>query len=153
MKKVYDGKMIIGSTTPSFDLETKPNINYPVNHINEKLLLKTSKKFIGEILQKPPMYSAIKKNGVRLYKLAREGKKINREKRKVIIEKFEITSIKFPEVSFSVTCSKGTYIRSLVDDYGKELLSGAHLTWLRRTNIGDFSVNNSVKVMEFIRKI
>jgi tRNA pseudouridine55 synthase len=115
--------------------------------------LKTSKKFIGEILQKPPMYSAIKKNGVRLYKLAREGKKINREKRKVIIEKFEITSIKFPEVSFSVTCSKGTYIRSLVDDYGKELLSGAHLTWLRRTNIGDFSVNNSVKVMEFIHKI
>jgi len=153
MKKVYDGKMIIGSTTPSFDLETKPNINYPVNHIDEKLLLKTSKKFIGEILQKPPMYSAIKKNGVRLYKLAREGKKINREKRKVIIEKFEITSIKFPEVSFSVTCSKGTYIRSLVDDYGKELLSGAHLTWLRRTNIGDFSVNNSVKVMEFIHKI
>lgn len=153
MNKTYIGKMTIGSTTPSYDLETKPNLNYPVDHIDEKLILKTVEKFLGKTLQQPPMFSAVKKDGVRSYKLARKGKEIKLDKREVTIEEFKITDIKFPEVSFSVTCSKGTYIRSLVHDFGKELNSGAHLSELRRTKIGDFSVENSEKVMDFVRRI
>ena len=153
MNKTYSGKITIGSTTPSYDLETKPNVHYPVDHINEKLILKTAKKFIGKIFQTPPMFSAIKKDGVRLYNLARQGKEIKIDKREVSIDSFEITSFNLPEISFSVTCSKGTYIRSLAHDFGKELNSGAHLSELRRINIGDYSVKDSVKVMDFIRAI
>ena len=153
MNKTYSGKITIGSTTPSYDLETKPNVHYPVDHINEKLILKTAKKFIGKIFQTPPMFSAIKKDGVRLYNLARQGKEIKIDKREVSIDSFEITSFNLPEISFNVTCSKGTYIRSLAHDFGKELNSGAHLSELRRINIGDYSVKDSVKVMDFIRGI
>ena len=153
MNKTYSGKITIGSTTPSYDLETKPNVHYPVDHINEKLILKTAKKFIGKIFQTPPMFSAIKKDGVRLYNLARQGKEIKIDKREVSIDSFEITTFNLPEISFSVTCSKGTYIRSLAHDFGKELNSGAHLSELRRINIGDYSVKDSVKVMDFIRAI
>ena len=153
MNKTYSGKITIGSTTPSYDLETKPNVHYPVDHINEKLILKTAKKFIGKIFQTPPMFSAIKKDGVRLYNLARRGKEIKIDKREVSIDSFEITSFNLPEISFNVTCSKGTYIRSLAHDFGKELNSGAHLSELRRINIGDYSVKDSVKVMDFIRAI
>ena len=153
MNKTYSGKITIGSTTPSYDLETKPNVHYPVDHINEKLILKTAKKFVGKIFQTPPMFSAIKKDGVRLYNLARQGKEIKIDKREVSIDSFEITSFNLPEISFNVTCSKGTYIRSLAHDFGKELNSGAHLSELRRIKIGDYSVKDSVKVMDFIRGI
>ena len=153
MNKTYSGKVIIGSTTPSYDLETKPNVHYPIDHINEKLILKTAKKFVGKIFQTPPMFSAIKKDGVRLYNLARQGKEIKIDKREVFIDSFEITSFNLPEISFNVTCSKGTYIRSLAHDFGKELNSGAHLSELRRIKIGDYSVEDSVKVMDFIRRI
>jgi tRNA pseudouridine55 synthase len=153
MNKTYSGKITIGSTTPSYDLETKPNVHYPINHINEKLILKTAKKFVGKIFQTPPMFSAIKKDGVRLYNLARQGKEIKIDKREVLIDSFEITSFNLPEISFNVTCSKGTYIRSLAHDFGKELNSGAHLSELRRIKIGDYSVKDSVKVMDFIRGI
>ena len=153
MNKTYSGKITIGSTTPSYDLETKPNIHYPIDHINEKLILKTAKKFVGKIFQTPPMFSAIKKDGVRLYNLARQGKEIKIDKREVSIDSFEITSFNLPEISFNVTCSKGTYIRSLAHDFGKELNSGAHLSELRRIKIGDYSVKDSVKVMDFIRGI
>ena len=153
MNKTYTGKFIIGSTTPSYDLETKPNVHYPVDHIDEKLIFKTTKKFIGKISQKPPMFSAVKKDGVRLYKLARKGQKIKRDKRDIVIDEFKITSVELPEISFSITCSKGTYIRSIAHDFGKELNSGAHLTELRRTKIGHYSVDDSVKVMDFIYKI
>ena len=153
MNKTYSGKITIGSTTPSYDLETKPNVHYPIDHINEKLILKTAKKFIGKIFQTPPMFSAIKKDGVRLYNLARQGKEIKIDKREVSIDSFEITSFNLPEISFNVTCSKGTYIRSLAHDFGKELNSGAHLSELRRVKIGDYSVKDSVKVMDFIRGI
>ena len=153
MNKTYTGKFIIGSTTPSYDLETKPNVHYPVDHIDEKLIIKTTKKFIGKISQKPPMFSAVKKDGVRLYKLARKGQKIKRDKRDIVIDEFKITSVELPEISFSITCSKGTYIRSIAHDFGKELNSGAHLTELRRTKIGHYSVDDSVKVMDFIYKI
>ena len=153
MNKTYSGKITIGSTTPSYDLETKPNVHYPIDHIDEKLILKTAKEFVGKIFQTPPMFSAIKKDGVRLYNLARQGKEIKIDKREVSIDSFEITSFNLPEISFSVTCSKGTYIRSLAHDFGKELNSGAHLSELRRINIGDYSVKDSVKVMDFIRAI
>ena len=153
MNKTYTGKFIIGSTTPSYDLETKPNVHYPVDHIDEKLIFKTRKKFIGKISQKPPMFSAVKKDGVRLYKLARKGQKIKRDKRDIIIDEFKITLVELPEISFSITCSKGTYIRSIAHDFGKELNSGAHLTELRRTKIGHYSVDDSVKVMDFIYNI
>ena len=153
MNKTYSGKITIGSTTPSYDLETKPNVHYPIDHINEKLILKTAKKFVGKIFQTPPMFSAIKKDGVRLYNLARQGKEIKIDKREVSIESFEITSINLPEISFNVSCSKGTYIRSLAHDFGKELNSGAHLSELRRIKIGDYSVKDSFKVMDFIRGI
>ena len=153
MNKTYSGKITIGSTTPSYDLETKPNVHYPIDHIDEKLILKTAKKFVGKIFQTPPMFSAIKKDGVRLYNLARQGKEIKIDKREVLIDSFEITSFNLPEISFNVTCSKGTYIRSLAHDFGKELNSGAHLSELRRIKIGDYSVKDSVKVMDFIRGI
>ena len=153
MNKTYSGKITIGSTTPSYDLETKPNVHYPIDHIDEKLILKTAKKFVGKIFQTPPMFSAIKKDGVRLYNLARQGKEIKIDKREVSIDSFEITSFNLPEISFNITCSKGTYIRSLAHDFGKELNSGAHLSELRRINIGDYSVKDSVKVMDFIRGI
>ena len=153
LNKTYIGKMTIGSTTPSYDLETKPNVYYPTEHINKNLIIETAKKFVGKIDQKPPVFSAVKKDGVRLYKLARKGVKVEVEKREIIIHDFLIRSINFPEVEFSLTCSKGTYIRSLAHDFGKELGSGAHLSELRRTSIGDYSVDNSLKLMEFIRNI
>ena len=152
LDKSYSGKMIIGSSTPSYDLETKPNVFYQTDHINEKLIYEKAEDFIGEIMQKPPIFSAVKKNGVRSYKLARKGEQVNLEKRKIIIRDFKITEINFPELSFEVDCSKGTYIRSLINDFGKALKSGAHLTELRRTKIGEFSVNDSLKIMDFIKK-
>ena len=153
LNKTYVGKMTIGSTTPSYDLETKPNVYYPTEHINKNLIIETAKKFIWKIDQKPPVFSAVKKDGVRLYKLARKGVKVEVEKREIIIHDFLISSINFPEVEFSLTCSKGTYIRSLAHDFGKELGSGAHLSELRRTSIGDYTVDKSLKLMEFIRNI
>ena len=151
LDKSYSGKMIIGSSTPSYDLETKPNVFYKTDHINEKLIYEKAGEFIGEILQKPPIFSAVKKNGVRSYKLARRGEQVKLEKRKINIRDFKITEINFPELSFEVNCSKGTYIRSLINDFGKALKSGAHLTELRRTHIGEFSVNDSLKIMDFIK--
>ena len=151
MEKSYSGKMIIGSSTPSYDLETKPNVFYQTDHINEKLIYDKADEFIGEIMQKPPIFSAVKKNGVRSYKLARKGEQINLQERKITIQDFKITEINFPELSFEVNCSKGTYIRSLINDFGKALKSGAHLTELRRTKIGEFSVNDSLKIMDFIK--
>jgi len=153
LNKTYTGKITIGSTTPSYDLETKPNVYYPTDHINDELILNTAKKFTGKILQKPPIFSAVKKDGVRLYKLARRGVDVKVEKREITIHDFTITSINFPEIEFSVCCSKGTYIRSLANDYGKELGSGAHLSELRRTSIGEYSDDKSYKLMSFIINI
>ena len=153
LNKTYTGKITIGSSTPSYDLETKPNVYYPTDHINDELILNTTKKFIGKILQKPPVFSAVKKDGVRLYKLARKGVNVKIEKREITIQDFTITSINFPELEFSVSCSKGTYIRSLANDFGKELGSGAHLSELRRISIGEYSVDKSYKLMSFIRNI
>jgi tRNA pseudouridine55 synthase len=153
MEKTYCGRMIVGSTTPSFDLETSPNVFFPVDHIDEKLIEQTRKEFEGEIFQKPPVFSAIKKDGVRLYKLARKGIEASIKKRKINVEYFRIVSVDLPIISFEIKCSKGTYIRSIVNDFGKKLNSGAHLIELRRTSIGNFSLENAMKINNFIKRI
>jgi tRNA pseudouridine55 synthase len=147
--KEYTGTFFIGATTPSYDLETEIDETFPISHIDNELIHETVKQFLGEINQKPPIYSAIKKDGVRLYEHARAGEVIEIEFRKTTIHEFEITRIALPEIDFRVVCSKGTYIRSLAFDFGKALNSGAHLTSLRRTKIGDYLIENAIDVIEF----
>ena len=138
--KTYTGTICLGATTPSFDLETKIDAKFPTQHLSDDLLHKTAKSFTGEIQQYPPLFSALKKEGKRLYEYARASKKITLEKRTVKVSRFDITDIKLPEVSFLIECSKGTYIRSLAYDFGKKLKSGAHLTSLKRIKNGNFSL-------------
>jgi tRNA pseudouridine55 synthase len=147
--KEYTGTLYIGATTPSYDLETEIDETFPIIHINEDLIHETVKQFLGEIDQKPPVFSAIKKDGIRLYEHARAGETVEIAFRKTTIYEFEITRIALPEVDFRVVCSKGTYIRSLVYDFGKALNSGSHLTVLRRTKIGEYNVNNAIEVTFF----
>ncbi len=147
--KEYTGTFYIGATTPSYDLETEIDENFPISHIDEALIFETLKQFLGEIDQKPPIYSAIKKDGVRLYEHARAGETVEIATRKTTIHEFEISRIALPEIDFRVVCSKGTYIRSLAYDFGKALHSGSHLTALRRTKIGDYNVDNAVDVTVF----
>ena len=152
-EKEYTGTFTVGATTPSYDLETEIDETYSTEHITEELLKETTKQFIGEIQQKPPIFSAIKKDGKRLYELARKGETTEIKARTVTITEFEITNINFPKVDFRVVCSKGTYIRSLAYDFGKALNSGAHLSTLRRTKIGDFSVDNATSIEGFIESL
>lgn len=147
--KEYTGTFFIGATTPSYDLETEIDETFPTSHIDEVLIHETVKQFRGEIDQIPPIFSAIKKEGVRLYEHARAGKSIEIESRKTTIHEFEITRIALPEIDFRVVCSKGTYIRSLAFDFGRAMNSGSHLTALRRTKIGDYDVKNGVDVIAF----
>lgn len=147
--KEYTGTFCIGATTPSYDLETEINHTFPTEHIDSALIHETIKQFLGEIDQKPPIYSAIKKDGVRLYEHARAGETVEIASRKTTIHEFEITRIALPEIDFRVVCSKGTYIRSLAFDFGKAMQSGSHLTALRRTKIGDYDVKNSLDVIAF----
>ncbi|MGE8341017.1 MAG: tRNA pseudouridine(55) synthase TruB [Flavobacterium sp.] len=147
--KEYTGTFYIGATTPSYDLETEIDQTFPTDHIDEALIHETVKQFLGEIDQKPPIFSAIKKDGVRLYEHARAGESIEIESRKTTIHEFEITRIALPEIDFRVVCSKGTYIRSLAYDFGKAMNSGSHLTVLRRTKIGDYDVKNAIDITLF----
>lgn len=142
--KEYTGTITLGATTPSYDLETEVDATYPTEHITEALLLETTKQFIGEIDQKPPVFSAIKKDGVRLYEHARAGETVEIQARKTTVYEFEITRIALPEIDFRVSCSKGTYIRSLAYDFGVALQSGGYLSALRRTKIGDYTVDQAI---------
>ena len=142
--KEYTGTIVLGATTPSYDLETEIDATFPTEHITEALISETTKQFIGEIDQKPPIFSAIKKDGKRLYEHARAGEEVEIQSRKTTIYEFEITRIQLPEVDFRVKCSKGTYIRSLAYDFGLALQSGGHLTALRRTKIGDYDVKDAI---------
>jgi tRNA pseudouridine55 synthase len=151
--KEYRGTFVLGSTTPSYDLETEINATFPTHHITESLIHKTINQFIGVIEQFPPIFSAIKKDGKRLYEFARAGEDVEIKSRVVNISEFEITSINGTNVEFRIVCSKGTYIRSLAHDFGKALGSGAHLSVLRRTKIGDFDVKNAISPMEFIKQL
>ena len=149
-EKEYIGTFYLGATTPSYDLETEVNKLFSTDHISEEMIVKARQSFIGEIDQKPPIFSAIKKDGKRLYDIARKGETTEIQSRKVTISSFDITRIELPVVDFKVSCSKGTYIRSLANDFGIALDSGAHLSALRRTRIGEFSVENATSIEEFI---
>jgi tRNA pseudouridine55 synthase len=151
--KEYTGTITIGSTTPSYDLETEINETFSTNHITDDLIHKTTQQFIGNIQQQPPIFSALKKDGKRLYEIARKGETTEIPTREITISEFEITNINNNNIDFRVVCSKGTYIRSLANDFGKALHSGAHLSALRRTKIGDFSVENAVSIENFIKNL
>ncbi|WP_339665921.1 tRNA pseudouridine(55) synthase TruB [Maribacter arcticus] len=140
-EKEYTGVFTLGATTPSYDLETEINETFSTDHITPNLIQKTTAQFIGEIEQMPPVFSALKKDGKRLYEFAREGKAVDIPKRKVSVSAFEITKVDNLNIHFRIACSKGTYIRSIANDFGEALNSGAHLTSLRRTKIGDFNVD------------
>jgi tRNA pseudouridine55 synthase len=151
--KEYTGTITVGATTPSYDLETEVDATFPTENITSELVQETVKQFLGEIDQKPPVFSAIKRDGKRLYEHARAGEEVEIAFRKTTIHEFEITRIDLPEIDFRVKCSKGTYIRSLAFDFGKALNSGAHLSVLRRTKIGDFSVENGIMPDEFEQQL
>jgi tRNA pseudouridine55 synthase len=151
--KEYTGTITLGGTTPSFDLETEIDQNYPTKHITEDLINSATKQFIGNIEQYPPIFSALKKNGKRLYEFARAGETVEVKPRTINISEFEIININGLKVDFRVVCSKGTYIRSLANDFGKALQSGGHLTALRRTRIGDFEVSKAQSIEGFIHNL
>jgi tRNA pseudouridine55 synthase len=151
--KEYIGVFTVGATTPSYDLETEIDQIFSTEHITEELLKETTKQFVGDIQQKPPIFSAIKKDGKRLYELARKGETTEIKVRTVTVSHFEITKIDLPNVEVKIVCSKGTYIRSLAYDFGKALNSGAHLSALRRTKIGNFSVENASSIEDFIKNL
>lgn len=141
--KEYTGTFVLGETTPSFDLETETDAHYPTEHITPDLLQETLKQFIGEIEQTPPLFSAVKIDGQRAYEIARKGGSAEIKSKIITIYEFELTRIELPQVDFRVKCGKGTYIRSLARDYGIALNSGAYLTNLRRTKIGDYCVEDA----------
>ena len=149
-EKEYTGTFTLGATTPSYDLETEVDNTFPIDHLNEEVLNNAIPQFLGEIEQYPPVFSALKKDGKRLYEYARKGEEVKIDSRKVSISSFTLTRIDLPEVDFQVSCSKGTYIRSLAHDFGKAVESGGHLSALRRTKIGDFNVNDSYDLDRFI---
>lgn len=146
LTKTYTGKFKLGETTPSYDAETEVNETYKYEHVKEIDIIDLSQKFTGKLMQKPPIFSAIKKDGKRLYEYARENKKIEIQEREIQIHEFNITNFSSPYVEFHIKCSKGTYIRSIANDYGEKLNSGSYLFELRRVNIGDYSVLNALKI-------
>jgi tRNA pseudouridine55 synthase len=146
-EKEYTGTFFLGATTPSFDLEKPVDETFPIEHISEEKIYHTALSFLGEQDQIPPHFSAVKVDGKRAYSLAREGKEPEIKPKKITISEFEITRIALPEVDFRIVCSKGTYIRSIARDFGQKLESGAHLTALRRTRIGEFKIENAIKVI------
>ena len=147
--KEYTGAITLGATTPSYDLESEIDEKFDISGISEADILKNTQQFLGEIQQQPPIFSALKKNGKRLYEYAREGSKIDIPSRAVTIKEFEITKIELPCIEFRIVCGKGTYIRSLAHDFGRSLNNGAHLSGLRRTKIGEFRVEDAISVLEF----
>jgi tRNA pseudouridine55 synthase len=147
--KEYTGEITLGGTTPSYDLESEVTETFPTEHITEELIHNTTTQFIGDIQQYPPVFSALKKDGKRLYEYARNNEEVVVEPRQINISEFEITNIDLPKVEFRVVCSKGTYIRSLAFDFGKALQSGGHLSKLRRTKIGEFNADNAICPIAF----
>ena len=153
LNKTYTGKFYLGASTPSFDLETEIIEKKSIDHLNDDIIQQAATEFKGKILQTPPIYSAIKHKGKKLYEFARKGETIDIKSREVIIYEFKIDKIKLPEVNFIVKCSKGTYIRSLVNDFGNNLNCGAHLTRLNRITIGEYDIRNSLSIEEFEKKL
>ncbi|MDR2273137.1 MAG: tRNA pseudouridine(55) synthase TruB [Sphingobacterium sp.] len=151
--KEYTGTITLGGTTPSYDLETEIDETFPIAHITDQMILDVAKSFEGDIQQFPPAHSAIKINGERVYEKARRGEDVEIKSRQVRINSFEIEKIELPNVYFRVSCTKGTYIRSLAYDFGKALQSGSHLSSLRRTKSGDYTVENAWNLEQLIAEI
>lgn len=149
-EKEYTGTMVLGATTPSYDMETAVEETFDPSNLTDKQIRNTCKQFTGDIQQYPPSHSAIKIDGERLYEKARRGEEVELRLRSVTISEFEITRIELPEVDFRVVCSKGTYIRSLVNDFGKALNNGAYLSKLTRTRSGSFNLKDAWEVMELV---
>lgn len=147
--KEYVAKIMLGATTPSFDLETEVDATYPTDHITKELVLETLKTFLGEIQQIPPTYSAVKINGKRAYEYARKGEEVEIKPKTLVIDEIELMDCSLPEITIRVVCSKGTYIRGLARDIGKALNSGAHLTALERTRIGDVKLEDCITLEQF----
>ncbi len=150
LEKEYEGSMVLGKTTPSVDLETAFNSDVSIAHITHENIEHAAKKFIGNLMQAPPIYSAIKKDGEPLYKKARKGEHVKIEPRPVESKEFEITKIDLPNVHFKLVCSKGFYVRSLVRDFGEILGVGAYMSALKRTRIGQFKIENALSIDEFM---
>jgi tRNA pseudouridine55 synthase len=151
--KVYTGTFFIGATTPCFDLEQAVDFTFPINHVSEENILATAKSFIGEQEQVPPIFSANKINGERAYEKARRGEAVQMRTKIISIYEFEITRIAMPEIDFKIKSSKGTYIRSIARDFGLKLNSGAHLTALRREDIGEYNVVNALNPVFFVDEL
>lgn len=152
-EKEYTGTFFIGATTPCYDLEKEIDAYFPTEHITEELIYETAKKFVGEIEQTPPIFSAIKIDGKRAYDIARAGGTAEIKSKKIEIKIFEITRISLPQIDFRVVCSKGTYIRSLARDFGLALQSGAHLIALCRTRIGEYKLDGALTIEEFQKSL
>jgi tRNA pseudouridine55 synthase len=152
-EKEYTGTITLGATRPSYDLETEIDQTFEWEHITPEMVQAAAKQFTGIIEQIPPSYSAIKVDGKRSYKAAREGKPLELKSRQVEVTEFEITGIELPNVHFRVVCSKGTYIRTLAFDFGRALGSGAYLAALCRTRIGEFLLKDAVEVEDFVREV
>ena len=148
-EKEYTGTFTLGATTPTYDLESKPENFKSLDNISEGKIKSATKSFLGEIMQVPPAHSAIKVEGKRVYELARKGKEVKLEPRKLFVREFEITAIELPVVHFRVVCSTGTYIRSLANDFGEALMCGAYLSSLRRTRIGEFKIEDAFSMEGF----
>jgi tRNA pseudouridine55 synthase len=146
LEKEYEGRIVIGKTTPSVDLETGFDSESPWDHISIEDCQKAAKELSGEISQVPPAHSAVRVQGKRAYKLARKGVEVEIKPRNVLITEFSLPKIELPEVHFKIVCSKGTYIRSLARDFGEILGTGAYLAELRRTRIGDYSINDALSI-------
>ncbi len=152
-EKVYTGTMLLGQTTPTFDMESEADAFYSTDDITIDMMEDARKLFIGDIMQRPPKFSAIKINGKRAFDYARSDEEVALKERLVHIDDFKLDYTNFPKIEFEVKCSKGTYIRSLVNDFGKKLGNGACLISLRRTKIGDFSVNDARKLEDLKKEI
>ncbi|MES2652837.1 MAG: tRNA pseudouridine(55) synthase TruB [Bacteroidota bacterium] len=150
-EKEYTGTLILGATTPSFDMETAVDSEFPFEHLTEEQIHEATSTFKGDIEQYPPAHSAVKVNGERLYVKARLGEEVELRKRYVTVNEFEITRVALPEVDFRIVCSKGTYIRSLVSDFGKKLDNGAYLSKLTRTRSGNFLLQNAYEVADLVQ--
>lgn len=153
MDKEYIGTITLGATTASYDKETPMENEKPYDHISDEMIRRASTSFIGEIDQKPPMYSAIKVEGRALYKSARKGQEVAVAARRVVIKAFEIVTIELPHLHFRVVCSKGTYIRSVAHDMGQLLGCGAYLSALRRTRVGEYKVEDAWEVKDLIEEL
>ncbi len=149
-EKEYTGTFVLGATTPCFDLEKEIDQHYATEHITKEMILGAAQKFTGTFDQVPPIFSAIRVNGRRAYKIARSGKTAEIKAKTISISEFEITRIALPEVDFRIVCSKGTYIRALARDFGEELNSGAHISALCRTRIGKFKLEDAMNIEEFV---